>query len=48
MTHVAGDDQMIGFLVKNGFAMELAKMLLGEGEYADFEALALLDKHSYD
>jgi len=44
---VTNDERMIEALIKNGFAMELAKMLLGEGDYADFEALASLDKHSY-
>lgn len=44
---VTNDERMIESLIKNGLAMELAKMLLGEGEYADFEALASLDKHSY-
>jgi hypothetical protein len=44
---LTSDERMIEALIRNGFAMELANMLLGEGEYADFEALASLDKHSY-
>ena len=37
---------MIDYLVDNGFALELKRMLTAENEYADVEALEKLDRHS--
>lgn len=36
---------MIDYLVDNGFALELKRMLTAENEYADVEALEKLDRH---
>jgi hypothetical protein len=37
---------MIDYLVDNGFALDIMRMLTAENEYADVEALEKLDRHS--
>lgn len=38
--------EMIDYLVDNGFALDIMRMLTAENEYADVDALEKLDRHS--